>query len=163
MSRVLFVGTVENRFYKQDNSDDYIDMPPLINMDGEICNKDDEISDLEKHKNYLFTFLKNIIGNQFHYYTVDPVYSNNIKIIDNEDDYYLGHLSSLLHLIDSKFHNYFDYIIITNCYQDFFNKNNIDKLNLLSKYDNRIYIFKEVPYIINDYMINNLQFHFISP
>ena len=161
MSHVLFVGTVENRFYKQNNIDDYTDMPPLINMEGEICNEDYEISDLEKHKNYLFTFLKNIIGNSFYYNTVDPEYTNNIKSINKEDSYYLGHLSSLLHLIDSKYNNYFDYIIITNCYQDLFNKINIDKLNLLSKYDNPIYIIKGVPYIINDYMINNLHFQFI--
>tara|TARA_B110000037_G_C16942326_1_gene433278 strand:+ start:316 stop:813 length:498 start_codon:yes stop_codon:yes gene_type:complete len=165
MVRVLFIGTAENRFYNRDDddNDDYKDMPCLINMEGQICNKDDSISDLEKYKNSLFIFLKNIIGESFYYNTIDPSYTNNIKSIIKEDKYYLGHISSLLHLVDPKFHNHFDYIIVTNCYRDLFNKSNIDKLNLLSKYNNKIYIINEIQYIINDYMKNNLQFQFISP
>ena len=62
-------------------------------------------------------------------------------------------------------HNRFDYIVITNCYQNLFTKTNVDKLNKLSKNNNKnltsLYILRGVKYTMNDYIKLNIGFEFI--
>ena len=167
MIRILFVGTTENRYFIEDNSSDTEDMPPLMDKNGEIFIQDNHLTDLEKNKTELFKLLQMKIGSLFYYNTVDPSYSNEKKI-DTDDPYYLGHYSCLLEELNSSLHNRFDYIVITNCYQDLFTKTNVDKLNKLSKNYNKnnkfmpsLYIIRGVKYNINDYMKNNLGVEFI--
>ena len=59
-SHVLFVGSAENRSFIMHDSDD--DMPVLVKMDGTLFDQDTHPTDLEKHKDYLFSYIKYIIG-----------------------------------------------------------------------------------------------------
>ena len=167
MIRILFVGTTENRYFIEDNSSDTEDMPPLMDKNGEIFIQDNHLTDLEKNKTELFKLLQMKIGSLFYYNTVDPSYSNEKKI-DTDDPYYLGHYSCLLEELCPSLNNRFDYIVITNCYQDLFTKTNVDKLNKLTKLTkltklmSSLYIIRGVKYNINDYMKNTLGFEFIN-
>ena len=161
MTRVLFVGTAENRYYNEISYDPELnDMPTLINKDGTIVDELNELTEIEKYKSFIFKKLG--LDKNTKYNTVDPEYSINNKKKEHDTNNYLGHYDCLLEDLDNSLEFKFDYIIITSCYDNLFNQTNIDKLNQLSKYSNRIYILKGVPYTISDYMKNNLFYEFMN-
>ena len=158
-SLVLFVGTTENRFFIDNDSDD--EMPNLINKDGTIFDQNSHPTDLEKHKDYLVSYLHTIVGSNLNYHTVDPSYTNNKKQ-EHDDVRYKGHYSTLLEDLDSKLDNKYDMIVIMNCYKDLFTNENIDKLNRLGKSKkHKIKIVSDIQYNISDYMKTNLNYQFI--
>lgn len=162
--KILIVGTSENRLIIENTDPYYDNMPELQNKDGSIVTPNKCITDLEKDKRALFTYLKKYvsIGDDYIYYTIDPSFSNTKKC-DNEDMYYGGHLSMLLDDIPDNYKHTFDIIIIMNCYNDFFSENNIDKINYVLKSSNTIYIPNGgVSYIISEYMLKNLNYMFIN-
>ena len=166
----LFVGTAENRTYIDPDEDP--EMPDLIDINGKVIDPDDEITELEKYKQQLIKLVSR--NDDIYYYTVDPLYSNVVKK-DYDPKYYLGHYRCNLkdlpcitttEDIYNNLYKQFDYIVITSCYQNFFNKENVDKLNnLLKSPDVRtplVYILYTVKYNISDYMRENLLYKFIE-
>nr|QFG74507.1 MAG: hypothetical protein [Megaviridae environmental sample] len=158
MKSVLFVGTSDNRLLV--DSEDYNDIPDLLNYDGTICNHQSQLTELEKYKKTLCNFVKNKLNDDFVYYTVDPEYSNVKKTEDSQS--YKGHYSCYLSELENSLDNCFDYIVITSCYQDFFCKNNVNRLYRLLKKKKHIGIIDSVPYssIIN--LTGRLTFSFID-
>lgn len=156
--QVLFVGTADNRYFIEYDSDD--EMPNLINDNGSLFIQNEHPSDLEKNHTEIFNYLYTQLKGTIYYNTVDPSYSNNRKQ-KNDNTTYLGHYSCLLENLDSKLDNMYDLIVITNCYQDLFNTKNIDKIKSLCKSNNKIIIMSDVKYYISDYMKENLNYKFI--
>ena len=159
MTRILFVGTAENRFNGTKNDPYLTDLPELIDIDGNIIDETKVLSEIEKYKSLIFETLKLDIDTTYN--TVDPEYSYNKKK-EKDNINYLGHFQCLLEDLDVSLDFKFDYIIITNCYNDFFTQRNIDKLNKLSKYHKCIYILRGVKYVISDYMREKINYKFIN-
>lgn len=162
MKKVLFVGTADNRDYKEEIIEDFKEMPHLESLDGTIYQYKKDFNDLEKNKKFVFKFIKDLLKGNFHYYTVDPSYSVYNKKFDKKDDKnYIKHFSC--HLDELNITNdFFDIIIITNCYQNFFDKKNVDKINTILKKKGNLFIQVGVPYYIDKYMKDNLKYNFLE-
>jgi len=136
---ILIVGSAENRKPVVYDSDS--DMPYLLNSDGSIYDDSKSKSDFELNKNDLFKLLN--IKLPFNYITVDPSYTLEIKNIYLEDTRYKGHINRLFSDIKSVIYTN---IVIMGCYQDFFNSDNVNKLQIIMNSDSKLLIYNNIDY-----------------
>ena len=165
MKTVLFVGTSENRYRIVDDID--LEIPDLYYLDGSIVIPDEQFTELETYKIPLFSYLRDILDDEFIYRTIDPSFSNNIKDINIEDSHYMGHLPILLDMLDNTYNNSFDLIVVTSCYTDFLSKDNINKMRCVIKDEStnpstKICILQGVPYSIDNHLFDNITYEFIK-
>ena len=148
-NQVLFVGTSYNRKTKIIEDPECIDMPDLINSDGSLYTIEQEImkeSCLDISHKFILEFIKNLINKEIRFYTVDPTYEANEKKFGDDPPNYQGHYSMLLNELDENVTNKYAVICIMACYNDFFNLNNIDKINKLLDVNGYLIIYDTIQY-----------------
>lgn len=158
---LLGVCTAENR--KIDMSEIDEEMPPLVSFNtGLIRNPNLHRSDFEKDKYKIFyTICQNLAEskmNSLKYTTIDPSLTNKQKNPKLEDPNYEGHISTLFSEIDQKYNNYFNFVYISSCYQQFFEDKTILTLNRITKPKAYLILKLGVPYENQINLIENYNF-----
>ncbi len=148
-NNILFVGTSYNRKTKIIDDPECYDMPGLINFDGSLFTKEQELmknSSLDENYKYIIPFLENLLKKEIEYFTVDPTYETNKTKFGDDPKNYKGHYSMLFNELNENITKKFAVICIMACYKDFFDKNNIDKINKLLDVNGYLIIYDSVPY-----------------
>jgi len=146
---LLGVCSAENR--EIDDSDLDPDMPSLMSRNtGLVENYKLHRTDFEIDKYDIFdTIYQNLTESKIDsikYTTIDPVLMNKQKNPRLEDPNYEGHISSFFSEIDQRYNNYFNFIYISSCYQNFFEDKNILTLNRITKSRAYLILKVSVPY-----------------
>lgn len=159
IKQLLVIGSSENRKCVEIYDPELADLPYLINDAGEIVHSNNICTNFEQYKESFFDTINTQINNDksiIKYTTIDPVFTNEKKVEDdNNDNYdpnYLSHISSLLVNLDNGL--LYDYLFVTNCYIDFL-VINLEKIKNIMKPNGYLIILKGVVYSKFPDILNN--------
>jgi len=158
---LLGVCTAENR--KMDNNNLDPDMPPLVSWStGSINDVELDRTEFERDKHDIFSIIYNKLIeskiDSIKYTTIDPELTNVQKNPTLEDPNYEGHISTFFSEIDQRYNNYFNFVYISSCYQQFFEDKTIFTLNRITKPRSYLILKLGVPYENLPNLIENYNF-----